>query len=107
MTLNNLGALVAADSNRRQAAETLYNEALESYRKLAADNPSVYLPDVVKTLGGFGLAHLQWGEPAKARVYLQEAADIIKPFAAQHPNVYGGLQDGITEWLAEANSAAQ
>jgi len=29
MTLNNLGILVAADSNRRQAAETLYNEALE------------------------------------------------------------------------------
>jgi tetratricopeptide (TPR) repeat protein len=106
-TLNNLGNLVAADSNRRQAAETLYNEALDSYRKLAADNPSVYLPDVVKTLGGFGLAHLQWGEPAKARVYLQEAADIIKPFAAQHPNVYGGLQETITQWLAKANSAAQ
>jgi hypothetical protein len=107
MTLNNLGLLVSDDSNRRQEAETLYTEALGNYRKLAADNPSVYLPDVAKTLLGFGLAHLQWGEPAKARVYLHEAADIIKPFAAQHPNVYGGLQDGITEWLAEANSVAQ
>jgi hypothetical protein len=98
---------VAADSNRRQAAETLYNEALEIRRKLAADNPSVYLPNVVKTLGGFGLAHLQWDEPAQARVYLQEAADLIKPFAAQYPNVYGGLQDAITEMLAITNSAAQ
>jgi hypothetical protein len=106
-TLNNLGNLVVADSTRRKEAETLYREALEIRRKLAADNPSIYLPDVVKTLGGFGRTHLQWGEPAKARVYLQEAADLIKPFAAQHPNMYGRLQDAITQWLAEANSATQ
>ncbi len=98
-------AFFLQENNQFKPAEAFYTEALESYRQLAADNPSVYLPDVARTLGGLGLAHLQWGEPVQARVYLQEAADMIKPFAAQHPNVYGGLQDAIQRDLAKTNDA--
>lgn len=106
-TLNNLGLLLAVDSTHRKEAETLYTEALGIRLKLATDNPSVYLPYVAKTLGGFGLACLRWGEPDRARVYLQEAADTIQPFAAQHPSVYGGLQNVILRDLAKSTEIAQ
>jgi tetratricopeptide (TPR) repeat protein len=42
------------ENNQYRAAETLYTEALNSYRELANDNPAVYLPDVVATLNNLG-----------------------------------------------------
>ncbi len=50
MLLNNLANLVADDTQRRAEAEEHYNEALTIRRKLAEDNPQVYLPDVAMTL---------------------------------------------------------
>lgn len=106
-TLNNLGMLVSYDRTRRKEVETIYIEALSIRRKLADDNPNVYLPDIVETLGCFGYANLQWGELVKARAYLQEAAEIIKPFATQYPNVYGDLQNTILHQLAYSSSTTQ
>jgi hypothetical protein len=54
MTLNGLGNLVSRDSSRRKEAEALVQEALDAYRKLAADNPADYLPDVARMLNNLG-----------------------------------------------------
>ena len=106
-TLNNLGALVSDDSSRRTEAEALYKEALKDYRELAKANPSVYLPDVARTLGGVGRGLLHWGNPEHARVNLKEAADIIRPFAERDPGLFGGLRDAIAADLAQAEAAGK
>jgi tetratricopeptide (TPR) repeat protein len=47
--------LVSDDSSRRTEAESLYSEALTTYRQLAKENPAVYLPDVAMTLNNLGI----------------------------------------------------
>jgi type II secretory pathway pseudopilin PulG len=43
------------DNNQFKASEQTYQEALSAYRKLAADNPAVYLPNVATTLNNLGI----------------------------------------------------
>lgn len=105
MTLNNLALLVANDSGRRSEAETLFTEALTIFRALCADNPTVYVSDVANTLAGFGQARLTWGEPEKAKGLLEEADELIKPLAQQHPGLFEPLWSVITALLGELGKA--
>ena len=92
MTLNNLANLVQADSQRRDEAETLFQEALKNYRQLAKQNTGVYLPDLANTLGSMGLAYFQWGENNKALPLLKEATKILRPFAKNSSGVFAEKQ---------------
>ncbi|MGB3918960.1 MAG: tetratricopeptide repeat protein, partial [Thiothrix litoralis] len=104
-TLNNLGILVQADSQRHKEAETLYREALSSYRELAKGNPAVYQPDVANTLGAFGMAYLNWNEPAQALLLLQESAQLFAPLAQQAPGVFGEKHDFLLQLIEQAKAA--
>ena len=89
-TLNNLGALVAADSSRLPAAEALYQEALAIRRPLAADNPAVYAPDIAGMLNNLGvLVAADNGRRPAAEALYQEALAIRRQLAADNPAVYG------------------
>ncbi|MBT9100086.1 tetratricopeptide repeat protein [Methylovulum psychrotolerans] len=101
--LNNLANLVSDDTRRRKEAEGLYQEALGSYRQLVATDPGVYAPKLANNLTNLGAAYLDWHEPQKALVYLQEAATLLKPFAEQYPTVFGDRQTEIAQLIAHAS----
>ena len=107
MILNNLALLVADDTRRCDEAEGFYQEALKIRRELVKGNPTVFLSDLVDTLGGLGSAQLQWQNPQQARTTLQEAADLLRPYARQEPGVLGDKQAFILYLLAQADSDAQ
>ena len=88
-TLNNLGNLVAADSDRRKEAEAYYQEALTISRELAQTNPAVYRPDVARTLNNLGILVAADSDRRKeAEAYYQEALTISRELAQTNPAVY-------------------
>ena len=89
LTLNNLGVLVKADSQRRKEAETLYSEALTIRRQLAKDNPTVYLPDVADTLNNLGsLVAADSQRRKEAEKLYTEALTIRRQLANDNPTVH-------------------
>ena len=52
-------ALFLQNHNKFNQASPLYEEALETYRNLAAENPSTYLPYVAMTLVNLSIFYLQ------------------------------------------------
>ena len=89
MTLNNLGILVAADSQRRKEAETLFTEVLSSYHELAKDNPVVYQPDVAMTLNNLGaLVAADSQRRKEAETLFTEALSSYHELAKDNPAVY-------------------
>ncbi len=102
-TLHNLGTLVTADSRRRNEAEKYYQEALKTYRELAKNNPTIYLPYVANTLGAYGFAHLKWQQSKEATTYLYEAEKIFMKLAAQAPQDFEDNLDLIQQLLRQAN----
>ena len=107
LIFNNLGMLVADDSRRRGEAEGIYQEALKAYRELARDDPAVYQPYLATTLHALGFARLQWKNPQQARTTLQEAADLLRPYARQQTGVFGDKQAHILYLLALADGDAR
>ena len=88
-TLNNLGALVSDDSQRRNEAETLYTEALTIRRQLAKDNPTVYLPDVAATLNNLGnLVKADSQRREEAENLYNEALSSYRHLVKDNPTVY-------------------
>jgi tetratricopeptide (TPR) repeat protein len=66
----------------------VYQEALDTYRKLAQANPQAYLPDVAMTLNNLGNLYrdtqrLQEGEQA-----YREALDTYRKLAQANPQAY-------------------
>lgn len=107
MTLNNMGALVQADSQRRAEAEKLYREALDIRRQLAQDNPTVYLPDVADTLGKLGMLSFRQNQAKPALACFEEAARILAPFAEKVSELFGKKQAAflkVIEILRQYNS---
>jgi tetratricopeptide (TPR) repeat protein len=89
MTLNNLGILVKADTQRRAESENLFKEVLDSYRQLAKDNPAVYLPNVAITLNNLGnLVSADTQRRAEAENLYKEALDSYRQLAKDNPTVY-------------------
>ena len=105
--LNNLARLVQTNTQRRGEVETHYQEALKHYRQLAQEKPTVYQPYVANTLNALGQAQLQWQDTAQARITLQEAADLLRPFAKETPSVFGEKQASTLLLLARASEDAK
>jgi hypothetical protein len=77
------------DNNQYRAAETLYTEALNSYRQLAKDNPAVYLPDVAMTLNNLGILVKADSQRRKeAETLYTEALNSYRQLAKDNPAVY-------------------
>ncbi|MFM8332555.1 MAG: tetratricopeptide repeat protein [Candidatus Methylumidiphilus sp.] len=104
--LHNLALLAAEDPRRRAEAEGHYREALAIRRQLAQDHPSTYQPELAYTLAALGRAQLRW-QAAQARATLQEAAELLRPYAGQDPGVFGDRQAATLHWLALAEDDAE
>ncbi|MEO0639035.1 MAG: tetratricopeptide repeat protein, partial [Bacteroidota bacterium] len=110
--LNNLGIL-HKDRNEYPQAEQAYQEALETYRQLAAANPQTYLPDVAMTLNNLGILHWKRNDYSQAEQAYQEALEIKRQLAADNPQTY--LPDvamtlnnlGILHWKRNDYSQAE
>jgi len=103
MTLNNLGNL---DRHEKRMAEARkeYEEALLTYRELAARNPDTYLPKVAMTLNNLGLLDSAETRVAEARKMYEEALKIFQQFSKKSTESYGpdvervqSLLDGLKE----------
>src|SRR2546423_1601144 len=98
MTLNNLGNL-HGNQNRMEEARKAYEEALATYRTLAASNPDTYLPYVARTLCGLGRMHFATHKLKEARAALTEALNIYLKFAERDPAQYGPFLEVVKEDL--------
>ena len=87
MSLNNLGSLLQATNEHRQA-RAYYDEALEIYRELAKCNPFVYSPNVAMTLNSLFVLYLSQKRKEEAEKAYQEAHDIYQELAGKHPRAY-------------------
>lgn len=77
------------DNNQFKASEQTYQEALGGYRKLAADNPAVYLPYMANTLNNLGnLVSDDSSRRQEAETLFQEALGVCRKLAADNPAVY-------------------
>ena len=82
-------AVFLQKNNQYREAETLYSEALSSYRQLANDNPTVYLPDVAGTLNNLGNLVAKDGQRREeAETLYREALSIRRQLANDNPTVY-------------------
>ncbi len=85
--LNNLGALYRAQ-NRMEEAQKAYEEALDTYRKLARANPDTYLPFVAGTLNNLGVQHRDQNRTEEARKAYEEALDIYRQLERANSDTY-------------------
>jgi CHAT domain-containing protein/Tfp pilus assembly protein PilF len=77
-----------AKSRQLAAAERSYTEALEIYRRLAAQEPHIFNQDVATTLNNLGTVQSDMGKRAAAEKSYTEALDIRRTLAAQEPQIF-------------------
>jgi tetratricopeptide (TPR) repeat protein len=85
--LNNLG-LALSEMGRREEALQAAQEAVEIRRRLAAQHPDAFLPDLAGSLLNLGKALSEMGRRAEALQAAQEAVEIRRRLAAQHPDAF-------------------
>jgi hypothetical protein len=73
---------------RRAEALQATQEAVDLYRRLAAQHPDAFLPDLAGSLTNLGNALSEMGRRAEALQATQEAVDLYRRLAAQHPDAF-------------------
>jgi tetratricopeptide (TPR) repeat protein len=102
---------------RREEALEATQEAVEIRRRLAAQHPDAFLPDLASSLNSLGVDLSEMGRWAEALQATQEAVDLYRRLAAQHPDAFlpylagsltnlGNRLSEMGRW-AEALQAAQ
>jgi tetratricopeptide (TPR) repeat protein len=86
-TLNNLGIL-HREQNRMEEARKAFEEALDTYRRLARAHPDTYLPDVAMTLNNLGNLHRDQNRMQEARKAFEEALDTYRRLARANSGTY-------------------
>jgi hypothetical protein len=86
-TLNNLGNLDRLQ-NRTEEARQHGEEALKIYRRLAQQNPDVYVPYLAATLNNLGALDRIQNRTEEARRHDEEAVTIQRKLAQQDPAKY-------------------
>ena len=95
MTLNNLGVL-HTDKNEYEDALGEYEEALEIRRKLAAENPQVYMIMVAQTCYNLAIFHKKFKNDKESSVKMMiEVVSILLPVAEFVPYTQPYLQKSI------------
>ncbi|MDT7884694.1 MAG: tetratricopeptide repeat protein, partial [Thermoflexus sp.] len=77
--LNRLGFALSALGRRAEALQAT-QEAVEIRRRLAAQHPDAFLPDLAMSLNNLGNRLSEIGEPEKALAAYEEAVRILLPF---------------------------
>jgi tetratricopeptide (TPR) repeat protein len=102
---------------RRAEALQATQEAVEIRRRLAAQHPDAFLPDLAGSLHNLGLMLSEMGRRAEALQAAQEAVEIRRRLAEQHPDAFlpdlarsltnlGNVLSKLGRW-AEALEATQ
>lgn len=74
--------------NQFNRSQELYKKALKNYRILAAINPSIYLPDVARTLNNLAVLYREKKELKLAEKAYLESLKIKKTLALVNPQKY-------------------
>jgi tetratricopeptide (TPR) repeat protein len=69
-------------------AREVYEEALKIRLQLAQQNPSLYLPDLAKTLISMGAPDLMQNRMDEGRQHYEQALEIDRQLAQQNPAEY-------------------
>jgi predicted transcriptional regulator len=85
--LNMLG-FALSEMGRRAEALQATQEAVEIRRRLAAQHPEAFLPDLAMSLLSLGADLSELGRRAEALQAAQEAVDLYRRLAAQHPDAF-------------------
>jgi tetratricopeptide (TPR) repeat protein len=86
--LNMLGFALSAMGRREEALQAT-QEAVDLYRRLAAQHPDAFLPYLASSLHNLGKCDLsEMGRRAEALQATQEAVDLYRRLAAQHPDAF-------------------
>jgi tetratricopeptide (TPR) repeat protein len=88
MTLNNLGS-VDRGQNRMDEARQHYEEALQSYRQLARQDPDKYLPYMAGTLNNLGVLDRNQNRIEESRAHYQESLSLLRKLV-QADSKYAG-----------------
>jgi tetratricopeptide (TPR) repeat protein len=73
---------------RRAEALQATQEAVDLYRRLAAQRPDAFLPDLAMSLHNLGNVLSEMGRRAEALQATQEAVEIRRRLAAQRPDAF-------------------
>ncbi|MFC8407389.1 hypothetical protein ACFUG9_27915, partial [Streptomyces griseoincarnatus] len=74
-------------------------EAAEIRRRLAADNPAAYEPDLAASLSNLGIQLSEAGRRSEALTATEEAVEIYRRLAADNPAAYEpDLARSLTNW---------
>ena len=76
------------NQNIYDKAITLYTEALELYRELAASNRAAYIPNVAMTLNNLSILHSDINEYGQAEAGYREALELYRELAASNRVAY-------------------
>lgn len=98
--LNHL-AVLDNDQSRPDDARNEYQEGLQTYRRLARQNPDAYLPAVALTLNNLGNLDRDQSRPDEARKEYQEAPQIYEAAAKQNPERFSPVVAMIKKLLAQ------
>jgi tetratricopeptide (TPR) repeat protein len=85
--LNMLG-FALSEMGRRAEALQATQEAVEIRRRLAAQHPDAFLPDLARSLQNLGVDLSALGRREEALEATQEAVDLYRRLAAQHPDAF-------------------
>ena len=86
-SLNNLGAMLS-ELGRREDALAAAQEAVEIRRRLAAERPDAFLPDLAASLNNLGAMLSKLGRREDALAAAQEATGIYRRLAAERPDAF-------------------
>ncbi len=72
----------------REGAKTAFEEALKIYRRLAAEHPAAFEPDVAMAINNLGNVLSDLGDREGAKTAFEEALKIYRRLAAEHPAAF-------------------
>jgi tetratricopeptide (TPR) repeat protein len=105
MSLHNLG-LRLSEMGRRAEALQATQEAVDLYRRLAAQHPDAFLPHLARSLGAYGLVLRGLGRSAEAAAAFAEGLRAILPFARALPAAFSGLAGALLQGYLRACAEA-
>jgi len=87
---------------RREEALTHAQEAVALYRKLAAERPDAFLPDLAMSLGALGSCYRGQGQTRKAKEAFEEGLGKLSPLFLHLPEAFARLMAALCrEYLSE------
>ena len=98
------------DAGRRDEGLTAIQDAVQVYRRLAAENPAAYEPDLATPLTVFATLLAVGGDPYGALRATGDAVELFRSHVAAMPSILSrlsavlGLQADLLERLATATA---